>query len=343
MKTYRLAGLALLLASCAGAEGKSDHAVATAAAIPVRLAPVIDGGGAQSIEATGTLASSDELQLGFKIGGVVARVLVQEGQAVRAGQPLAALDLREIDAQLAKARTGLTKAQRDLARAQNLYKDSVATLENVQNAASAVEVAESDYTSAAFNQRYAIILAPASGVVLRKRANAGELVAPGQTVLVMGSASSGSIVRAGVPDRDAVRVQIGDPAVVTFSAYPEKQFAAVVSEVPAAANPLTGTYPIEVRLTEAPGMATGLIGRVSIRPRGTSATRMIPIEALVEADGSKGVVYTIDQDVARRRDISIAAIDERHVAVTSGLNDASLVVTAGGVYLSDGARVKVVR
>lgn len=330
------------LAACSGAEGKNDVAVA-AAAIPVRLEPVVDGEGAQAIEATGTLASSDELQLSFKIGGIVARVLVQEGQPVRAGQPLAALDLREIDAHLAKARTALTKAQRDLARAQNLYKDSVATLENVQDATSAVEIAESDYTAAAFNQRYAVIVAPANGVVLRKQAAAGELVSPGQPVITMGSAASGSIVRAGLTDRDAVRIRIGDAAVVTFSAYPDQQFSGSVSEVPAAANPMTGTYPVEVRLNRAPGMATGLIGKVSIRPRSAGSARMIPIEALVEADGNKAVVYTVENDVAKRRDISIAAIDDRHVALTGGLDDASLVVTAGGVYLSEGARVKVVR
>src|SRR5687768_17506443 len=130
MRTLTPFFAAVLLAACAGAEGTPNTAVT--AAIPVRLAPVVDTESTQAIVATGTLAASDEVQLSFKISGIVARVLVQEGQTVRAGQPLAALDLREIDAQLAKARTGLAKAERDLARAQNLYKDSVATLENVQ-------------------------------------------------------------------------------------------------------------------------------------------------------------------------------------------------------------------
>jgi membrane fusion protein, multidrug efflux system len=343
MRTHLLVVVVVMLAACAGAEGIPDSDAAVDAAIAVRLGPVVEGGGAHVIEATGTLAASDELQLSFKIGGVVARVLVEEGQAVRAGQPLAALDLREIDAQLAKARTALAKSQRDLARAQNLYKDSVATLENVQDATSAVEVAQSDYTAAAFNQRYAVILAPGNGVVLHKYAAAGELVSPGQPVLVIGSASQGSIVRAGITDRDAVRIRLGDPATVTLSAYPDQQFPGVVSKVPAAANPMTGTYAVEVRLTQAPAMATGLIGRVTIRPRGAVGARMIPIESLVEADGNKAVVYTIENDVARRRDVSIAAIDERHVAVTAGLDDVSQVVTAGGVYLTDGAKVKVIK
>lgn len=336
-----LVALTIWLAACTGAEGKPD--VAVTAAIPVRLTPVVDGDGAEPIVATGTLATSDELQLSFKIGGVVARVLVQEGQTVRAGQPLAALDLREIDAHLAKARTGVAKAERDLARVRSLYKDSVATLEQVQDAASTLEIAQSDYTGAAFNQRYAIIVAPANGVILRKQADAGELVGAGQPVIMMGSGNAGSVVRVGIADRDAVRLQIGDPATVVFSAYPGQRFTGRVSEVPAAANPMTGTYPVEIRLDKAPAMATGLIGQVSIRPRSAGGARMIPIEALVEADGNRAVVYTIENDVAKRKDISIASISDRHVAVSNGLDDANLVVTAGGVYLSDGAKVRVVK
>jgi multidrug efflux system membrane fusion protein len=341
MKTYASLLVAILLAACAGAEGKPD--VAVVAAIPVRLAPVMDGGDAQPIEASGVLAASEELQLSFKIGGIVAQVLVQEGQSVRAGQALAALDMREIDAQLAKARTAVVKAERDLARARNLYKDSVATLENVQDATSALELAQSDYTAAAFNKRYAMIVAPTNGVVLRKHADAGELVSPGQLVVVMGAANTGSVVRVGIADRDVVRVRIGDSATVTFDAYPGETFQAHVSEVPAAANPMTGTYAVEVRLTSAPRMATGLVGKVSIRPRSSGSARLIPIESLVEADGNRAVVYTVENNVAKREEISIAAIDDRHVTVLDGLENASLVVSAGGVYLSDGAKVKVIQ
>ena len=334
--------LAGLLAGCAGAEGKNDVAAA-AAAMPVRLTAVTQTAHAQPIMATGVLASSDELQLSFKIGGIVARVLVQEGQTVKAGQPLAALDLREIDAQLSKARTGLAKAERDLARARNLYQDSVATLEQVQNATSAVEIAQSDVTAAAFNQRYALILAPTNGVVLRRTADPGELVSAGQPVIMMGGGGEGSIVRVGLADRDVVRIRIGDPASVSFSAYPGQEFTGYVSEVPAASNALTGTYAVEIRLHASPGMATGLIGNVRVQPRSSGTARLIPIEALVEADGNRGVVYTVDNNIAKRREVAIAEINAAQVAVTGGLDDASLVVSAGGAYLTDGAKVQVIK
>src|SRR5262252_7172099 len=110
-------GIALLvfLAACArgdaGNGGRNRTAASgdVSAAIPVRLAPVTDDTVTQPVTATGVVALRDEVALSFKIGGVVAQVLAREGQSVRAGQLLATLDLREIDAQVAKARSSAAK------------------------------------------------------------------------------------------------------------------------------------------------------------------------------------------------------------------------------------------
>ena len=157
----------------------------------VRAAPVTDTVLARPIVATGTVAPADEAALGFKIGGVIERIAVDAGDLVRAGQTLAALDLREIDAGLAKARSGAAKAERDLARARRLYADSVVTLAQFQDAETADELARADLEAAAFNRRYAVIVAPASGVVLRRAAEPGENIAAGATVLVVGSRGAG--------------------------------------------------------------------------------------------------------------------------------------------------------
>ena len=84
--------------------------------LPSGVAPVTDDSAAQPVTATGVVALRDEIALSFKIGGVVSQVLVREGESVRAGQLLATLDLREIDAQVSKAQSAATKAERDLAR-----------------------------------------------------------------------------------------------------------------------------------------------------------------------------------------------------------------------------------
>ena len=101
----RMLALATLAVSgfvIAGCGHAAQGAVTGEAAVPVRVAPVASAGSA-SISATGTLGAKDEIPLAFKIGGVVSSVSVDEGARVRKGQSLATLDLREIDAAVAKA------------------------------------------------------------------------------------------------------------------------------------------------------------------------------------------------------------------------------------------------
>ena len=94
------------------------------------------------VRATGFLGTTKEMKLSFKTGGILIHIPVKEGQKVRRGDVLAELDLSEIRAQVNQARIGMEKAERDLTRAGNLYRDSVVTLEQYQNAESAYELAK---------------------------------------------------------------------------------------------------------------------------------------------------------------------------------------------------------
>jgi multidrug efflux pump subunit AcrA (membrane-fusion protein) len=86
------------------------------------------------------------------------------------------------------------------------------------------------------------------------------------------------------------------------------------------------------------------VGRVEIRPaRGAPAT-LVPIEAVLEADGAEATVYALSADGIRaeRRRVTVGFIEEGRVAVVGGLEGASRVLTDGAAYLDDGAAVRVV-
>lgn len=344
MNTKLIALPLLLFAAACGGDAQAETAPA-ADVVAVRTAPVAREWVTRAVEATGTLHSKDEIELSFKMPGVIARVLVAQGQQVRRGQPLATLDLREIDAQVMAAQSAVTKAQRDLERAEALYADSVATLAQVQDARTGAEVARSGLQAAAFNRRYATIVAPADGVVLRKLANDGELVNPGTAVLVLGSSERGQVLRVGVADRDAVRLKVGDAATVRFDAFPGDAFAGTVREVAPSADPRTGTYQVEVGVAaEGRALASGLVGRVEIRPAAGTEMALVPIQAILEADGPNATVYTVSADRrrARRLPVTVGFIQGERVAVSGGLDGVAAVVTDGAAYLGDGAAVKVV-
>ena len=336
---------ALTSASCGrpaeGAPGPSSPAV------PVRAVDVSPAS-AVAITATGTVGAKDEFPLAFKIGGVVSRVIVDEGARVRAGQVLAELDLREIDATAAKARAAAEKSRRDAVRTERLYRDSVASLSQWQDAQTARDAAEADHRVARVNREYAVIVAPTDGIVLRRFTSAGAQIATGTPVFQFASASRGSVLRAGIADRDAVRVQVGDAATATFDAYPGREYRGRVRQVAAAADARTGTYTIEVTLEDAGSMPSGLIGRLQIAARGVRGTFSgsdvvaVPAEALVEGAGDRGVVFTLDAtgQTALKRSVTLLGVNGEFVLVR-GLTGVTRVITSGAAWLTDSARVEV--
>ena len=217
-------------------------------AVPVTLADVSEEVRAMPIRTSGRLSAKKEQKLSFKIGGLIAFMTAEEGVNVRQGALLAQLNTAEIDAQVLQAESAVAKAQRDLARAEGLLADSVATLEQVQDAGTALEVAEANLRIARFNRQYAVIRAPSSGKVLRRMAEDNELVAPGAPVYLFGADREGWVVRVGLADRDVVNVALGDEATMHFDAFPDSLLTGRVTEIASAADPFSGTFEVEVAL-----------------------------------------------------------------------------------------------
>lgn len=333
----------LLLAAAACAETEAP-AAEEMPAIPVRVVAPSYQSSEPTISLTGILGAKEEIPLGFKIGGVVSSVGADAGDRVSEGQLLAALSLTEIEASVSAAREGRDKARRDLARAENLHRDSVATLSQLEDARTGLQVAEAQLRAAEFNKQYAEVRAPAAGTVLRRQVEAGQLVGPGSPVFVLRVERNGLVLRVGAADREAVRLTEGMRADVSFDAYPGIQFVGRVERVGVAASPMTGTYEVEISVASGSRrLASGLIGRASITPRASSAHATVPAEALLEVDGREASIFvlTADGTHAERKRVRVLWLDGA-VAAVAGVDSSAKVVTAGATRLSDGTRLRVV-
>jgi len=93
----------------------------------------------------------------------------------------------------------------------------------------------------------------------------------------------------------------------------------------------------------AAGLASGLVGRVDITPRAARRAAMVPVEAVLEADGSRASVFALSPDGrhALRRSVTVGFLAGDRVAVVSGLEGVTAVITDGGAYLDDGTAVRV--
>jgi membrane fusion protein, multidrug efflux system len=298
------------------------------------------------VTATGTLGAKEEVSLSFKIGGVIQSITVNPGDRVRAGQLLARLSQAEIGNEVAKARLGRDKAERDLARVKTLHAD--ATLEQLQDATTAFDVAQANVRIAEFNQRYAAITAPADGIILERLVERNQLVTPGATIVKLRTMRDGLVLRVGLSDRDASRVRVGDAATVTFDAMSGRVFTGVVSQVGLGAAARTGTFDVEIALRNTPAGVTlpsGLIGKAEITPRvadSGTVRQTIPIEALVEATGDTATIFIVAPgDVAKRQTVVVTALEGEQVVLRDALPDGTQIITAGAAFVVDGSKVRI--
>lgn len=297
------------------------------------------------IHSSGKLAARREMKLSFKTGGIIEKIFVREGEQATAGQVLATLNLAEIEAKVTQAGSAYEKAVRDKQRIERLFADSVATLEQLQDAATGLDIAAANLNVAEFNLKYSKIHAPANGKVLKRLAEINELVNAGMPVFLFGSTGDEWIARIGVTDRDIVKLQMSDPAFVFFDAYPGVKFSASISKIAEFADPMSGTYEVELKLNEGNyDLKSGFTADVTIMPAKQESLIMIPIESLLQADKMQGQVFVLnsDTDAVEKRTVQIAHIFDDQVALSTGLDDNTKIVTAGAAYLTDGSRIEIV-
>jgi RND family efflux transporter MFP subunit len=314
--------------------------------VPVQAAALVTTEAAEEvnqlnpIRATGFLSSGREKNLSFKIGGVIAKILVDEGQYYKKGKVLAQLKLDEINGQLSKAEQAYQKLQRDYKRVERLYLDSAATLEQLQDVQTALEVAQADAEIARFNYQHAIIIAEEDGKVLRRFGEPGEIVSAGAPMLFVGNVNTSSfLIKAQVTDKDIIRVQEGDSAKVYFDAYPEEHFLAHVTEVGILSDPLTGTF--EVELTLAPTdilLKNGFFSSADIYTTSNKKYHAIPYDAIAEANEKEIIVYLADLKEMKAKKVALKPIQLQNDRVIVPYEDLLLLdplIVASNKHLYD--------
>lgn len=346
MKPIALIALLSMLALAACGPATPQEAPANEYRL-VKTETVQAGPAASLIEVPGIGAFRDETRLSFKVGGVIERINVREGETVEKNQRLAALNKQDVNAALSMASAGFEKAQRDLTRGRSLQKQEVISKVQLDNLETATQAARAQLSQAQFASQTAEIQAPANGVVLKRFSQVGEVVSPGQPILLVGSKSSGFVMKASLADKQAVHMQLGKNAEVEFDALPGTKWSAKVIELSQAADPATGTYGVLLALNtdshKEVNLLSGMQGRARIEPMNFSGTRSyVPIEAVVEGDNKAAWIFTVQADNSvKRQSVQVAFISGDRLALLDALPQGTRVVSTGAAYLQDGETVKV--
>lgn len=298
------------------------------------IAPIVTG--------VGTVALRRETSLGFTSAGRIARLGVNEGDTVRRGQILAALDTTTVAADLTRATAERERARAEFARSDGLMQQGWITRPRLESARAALLAAEAQVRAAGFQRANATIAAPGPGTVLARLAEPGQVVAAGTPVLVIGEEASGYVLRLPVSDRDAARLTLGAAAQTTLAALDDAVIVGRVIEIAGRADRATGTFAVEIALPDDKRLRSGQIGNARITANGVGATTLaVPPSAVFGPRAGEALVYVVDLATSRvhLRKIHIGEANDAGIGVTGGIKPGEWVALSRVDRLTDGMKV----
>nr|WP_229673899.1 efflux RND transporter periplasmic adaptor subunit [Sphingomonas prati] len=320
-----------------------------------RVTVIVPGRSASSstISATGTLAARRDMPVGVAgEGGRVTAVLAEQGQWVKAGQTLVVIDRSVQTQQAAQLRASITVAQADAALAQsNLDRArslvgrgfvSKADLDS-RIATRDAAVARVAVARAQLNESQALIgrldvRAPASGLVLARSVEAGQIVSGGGGTPLFRIAREGELeLQARLAEQDLTSLSVGRPAQVT-PVGGTRTFNGRIWQLSPIIDPTSRQGLVRIALPYDPALRPGGFASVVITS-GSVDQPLLPQSAVL-ADGKTNFVYIIGPDnVVVRRVVTVGEVTDGGVSIASGLNGTEQVVVSAGAFLNPGDKV----
>jgi len=345
----RLFGVAflLLLAGCGGGAQEVEQVR------PVLVVQAQTGAGAV-VAYAGEVRARHEPALGFRIGGKIIARVVDVGSHVAAGTLLAELDADDVRLQAQAAQAQWRAAQADLELARAERERAAALIERKLVSVSVFDTRDAAWRAAQARERqakaqwdvasnqagYSKLFAPATGVIVARHAEAGQVVAAGQAVFTLALDGEREIA-IDIPEQRVAQFTIGQKVTVALWAQPGSRFPGRIRELSPSADPQTRTYAARVTLDA--GTTLAELGQTArVYSAGSDAARqlMLPLSAVSAEDGT-AFAWVVDPETSRlqRRPLVLGAYQEDQVPIISGLRGDEWVVAGGVHLLREGQRV----
>jgi RND family efflux transporter MFP subunit len=340
-----------------GAAGANGAAGGEGAAAVPSITVIMPG--RQSVQSTistnGTIAARREMPVGVAgEGGQVVRVLVEPGQWVSAGQPLAIID-RAVQAQQAAslaASIRVAQADADLAQAELTRADALVARGFIskadmdrkratRDAANArVRVAQAQYAEAQARNGRLNIVAPAAGLVLTRQVETGQIVSAGSGVLFRMARGGEMELMAQMAEADLQRVRVGTRATIT-PVGSNLNIEGQVWQVSPVIDPDTRQGMVRIAVPYSAALRPGGFADARL-VSGTEEAPLLPESAVQSGPEGNYVLIVDGKNMIQRRVVKVGTVTDGGVSIASGLNGTERVVVLAGAFLNVGDKVKPV-
>ncbi len=350
-----LAGISL--AAVAVALGGCNDKVAEkpAESRPVLVATVHYESQSPERSFVGTIRPRIESDMGFRVAGKVAKRLVDVGQTVDVGQPLATLDevdlklqAEQADAEFSAATGVLAQAGAAEQRAKDLRAKGWATDAQLDSAKAAGDEARARLNRAERSVEltknslsYATLVADTRGVVTATMIEPGQVVAAGQASIRVARLGEKEAVVA-IPETLLNRAKSG-VATVTLWSDAEKRYAAKLREVAPSADPATRTYLAKFSLPDAgDNVSLGMTATLTLSDPQSERVARLPLSALYSQGGDSSLYVVDDKGAVSLKPVVVKSYDSNCVVISSGVEEGAKIVTLGVQKLDPSQKVRVV-
>ncbi|MGJ0237173.1 efflux RND transporter periplasmic adaptor subunit [Novosphingobium fluoreni] len=311
---------------------------------------------AGEITGTGSIAARREMPVGaVGEGGQVVSVLVDAGDWVRKGQPLAVIDrsvqveqAASLAAQVDVAAADARLAQANLDRASQLVsrgfisKANIDQLTATRDAANArVKVARAQLAEARARNNRLNIVAPEAGLVLTRAVEAGQVVTGGSGVLFRIAKGGEMEMIARLSEDDLAKLSVGVGAQVT-PVGSDRAFAGQVWQLSPVVDQQDRQGVARVALNYSPDLRPGGFATARITSGNVVAPRLP--ESAILSDDKGAFVYVVNKDSrVERRAVRTGVVTAEGIAIVDGLSGSERVVLRAGGFLNPGDKVKARR
>lgn len=305
----------------------------------VKLEPVALS---DDIRAVGSIRSNESIVLRPEVAGRIASINFKEGQLVRRGQTLIALDASVNRAEVDQMRAQLDLAKSNLKRTEELARERFVSASAQDESASKLRVAEAALALAEAKLSKMTLVAPFDGVVGIRNVSVGDYVKDGADLINLEDIRSVKIDFR-VPERFQPRVSVGQRVDVATDALPGRRFVATIDAIDPLLDANGRSVSIRARAAnESKALRPGMFARVRVIFAEKSAALLVPEEAIVPS-GSDFYVYRVVDGTARRTKVVVGGRRDAKVELLDGAKDGDTIVVAGQLKLvRDGMPVRVV-
>lgn len=324
-----------------GADSESDEENGKAP-VPVEIADVKQGEISAYITTTANLVAENEVRLLSEVEGRVARLLVDEGDYVRAGQSLATLVRDDEEINLRKTELKETNARLAYERGEDLFGKELLSREEYDKFKMDFDIAQQEKAEAAWRLQKTTIKAPFSGQISERMIQVGQNLRMSDELFRLTDLDP-LIARIFLPERDVIGMQQDGEVRITLNADPETKFAGRVRQVSPVVDTATGTIKVTIEAANPPqSVRSGSFVTIDIVRETRSAAMLVPRQAVLRELQSAHVFLFSEDGKAEKRQVQLGLEEGLWVEAVEGVSVGDSVIVAGQGGLKEGAAVKLV-